>query len=138
MAHEPIPAELVEEFRFRLSAIISGRPIKIWIAKKHRHRVDTIASVGLAQAMPIRLFDHGSGFYLLGEGVTPDLLEPIHAVFLDFCRKVKDARDKNQLHRLDVRYRSVRATDPYWYNRLVMHYPFSPPQRRIREGEDSA
>lgn len=137
MPSDVVPEDIIREFKSRLSQIIHGRPIKIWIAKKNRHRVDTIASVGLSQPLPIRLFDHGSGFYLLGEGVTPDLLSPIHTAFEDFCRRVKDARDKNQLHRLDVRYRSVRASDPYWYNRLIMHYPFSPPQRRIREGEDS-
>lgn len=133
---DAIPEELLDEFKARLAHIISRRPIKIWIAKRNRHRIDTLASVGVSQPLPIRLFEHGAGFYLLGEGVTPDLLKPIHDAFLDFCRKVRDARDKNKLNRVDVRYRSVRTTDPYWYNRLIMHYPFSPPQRRIREGEE--
>jgi hypothetical protein len=136
MTSDAVPDEVINQFKANLSRIIARRPVKIWIAKRNRHRVDTVASVGLSQPLPIRLFARGAGFYLLGEGVPPDLLEPIHNAFLDFCRKVKDARDKNKLHRVDVRYRSVRATDPYWYNRLIMHYPFSPPQRRIREGEE--
>lgn len=137
MIHDEIPAHLIKEFTLGISQLIGNRTIKVWLARRKRHRVDTIASIGRPQPAPIRLFDHGSGFYLMGEGVTPDLLAPIHKIFVSFCRKVRDERDKNKLHQLDVRYRSVRAKDPYWYNRLVMHYPFSPPQRRVRQGEDS-
>ncbi len=135
MLIDPVPEEIVQWFVENITPVIKGKRIKIWLAKRSRHRVDTLAAVGLNQPYPIKLFDHGAGFYLFGEGVTPDMLAPIHKVFAEFCRRMKDAKSKNIRGRLEVNYRSVQQTDPYWYNRVVMHYPFSAPAHK-RRGED--
>jgi len=127
MLIEPVPDELVKEFERKMDALIHNQPIKIWLAKKRGHRVDALTAIGTAQPQPIKLFDHGAGFYLLGEGVTPELLSPIHAIFEYFCTSYKDACVKNNLHKMNMNYRSVREADPYWYNRLILHYPFAAP-----------
>lgn len=136
MLIDPVPDEIVQWFVEHINPVIKGKRIKIWLAKRSLHRVDTLAAVGLNQPYPIKLFDHGAGFYLLGEGITPDMFAPIHKVFAEFCRRMKEAKSKNKRHRLEVTYRSIQQTDPYWYNRLVMHYPFSAPQRRPHDGDE--
>ena len=127
MLIDPVPEPLVKEFRTEADKIIGKKKVKIWLTKKSGHRVDTLTTIGTAQKQPVKMFDHGAGFYLMGEGITPELLAPLHSIFASFCRKMKDHRDKNQFHRMELRYRSVHEADPYWYNRLVMHYPFAAP-----------
>ncbi|MFH0954126.1 MAG: hypothetical protein V1873_07335 [Verrucomicrobiota bacterium] len=110
------------QFEQDLKNLVADRPMKIWLARSNGHRIDTIVSVGTPQPEPIRLFDHMVGFYLLGEGVTPDLLAPIHKLFQDYCRRHKDAGKLNPTHRVVLHFRSSTAR---WPNRLLMHYPMT-------------
>jgi len=123
MLLHPVPKEIVDEFRTGAEQIVEGKPVKIWLAHRAGHRIDTLMSVGTSQAQPQKIFDHGAGFYLLGENVTPDLVSPIHSLFEVFCGKYMKFR-KSRPHKMDVRYRS-KHHDAFWYNRLFMHYPFS-------------
>lgn len=112
-------------FEQQLKDLLGIRPVKIWLARSNGHRLDTILSVGASQAEPIRLFDHMAGFYLLGEGVTTDLLAPIHEIFRGYCMRHKDAAKKNPTHRMVLQFRSSHT--PRWPNRLLMHYPLTSP-----------
>lgn len=125
MLLDPVSEELVKWFEAQIGKLIGGRQMKIWLAKSSGHRIDTLISIGTAQPEPIRLFDHMAGFYLLGEGVTPDLLSPMHAVFTEFCERHMHMKKQKGLHRTVVKYRSSHDEAHYWYNRLIMHYPFS-------------
>lgn len=113
-----------KRFEQQLKELVGARAIKIWLARSNGHRLDTILSVGPSQAEPIRLFDHIEGFYLLGEGVTTDLLAPIHEIFRDYCVRHKDSAKKNPTHRMVLQFRSSHAR---WPNRLLMHYPLTSP-----------
>lgn len=113
------------EFELALKNLIDERPMKIWLAKSSGQRLDTLASVGHAVPMPIQMFDHIEGFYLLGEGVPPDLLTPIHELFARYCRSHRDSAHRNPQHRVEVQYRSFEPEYPHIPNRLIMHYPFS-------------
>ena len=73
------------EFKAALEDLLLKHPAKIWLARSTGQRLDTLFSVGGAQGAPIHNFDHLNGFYLMGEGVTPDLLGPIHTLFVRFC-----------------------------------------------------
>ena len=106
MLIEPVPEELIQEFEQKMGALIHDQPIKVWLAKKRGHRVDALTAVGTAQPQPIKLFDHGAGFYLLGEGVTPEMLSPIHSIFEHFCTSYKQARGTNKLHRMTMKHRT--------------------------------
>lgn len=114
------PAEV--EFQRDVGQLIAGRSMKVWLARSTGLRIDTIVSVGDAQAQPIKVCDHIAGYYLFGEGVTPDLLSPLHKAFDTYCHNTRDRLKRKAIQRLNVRFTITRPTTP---SRLVMHYPFT-------------
>jgi hypothetical protein len=76
------------------------------------------------------MFDHIGGFYLLGEGISPDLVPKIHQVFSDYCM-THHAVEMRHSHEVSVEYQPGKGHPhlPSQHPRMVMHYPFSAPQR---------
>ena len=111
-------------FKAALVDLLRDHPAKVWLARSTGQRLDTLFSVGGAQGEPIRNFDHLNGFYLMGEGVTPDLLSPIHALFVRFCASHRtDATVHPHGRVIDLHYQHHAGTPARPV--LTLHMPFS-------------
>lgn len=111
------------EFKAALADLLRDHPAKVWLARSTGQRLDTLFSVGAAQGDPIRNFDHLNGFYLMGEGVTPDLLSPIHALFVRFCASHRtDATVHPHGRLIDLHYQHHAGTPARQV--LTLHMPF--------------
>ncbi|MFH0881277.1 MAG: hypothetical protein V2A34_16315 [Lentisphaerota bacterium] len=78
--------------------------------------------MGARSGEVFQIFDHVGGFYLVGEGIAPDMLAPVHSLFARYCRShtaVEKADRENPIH---VQYRSFAQHDQH---RLCMHFPAS-------------
>lgn len=123
--NEPKPIT-EREFEDRLRELIRGRPVKIWLARSAGGRLDTVFSVGAPQGEPIRNFDHLNGFYLLGEGVTPDLLPSLHELFTQYCWSHRAFQSVHPHGRVvDLRYRHLDSEDARGRHHLQIHIPLS-------------
>lgn len=117
--HEPLSEE---QFQREIERLLAAHPAKVWLARSNGHRLDVVFSVGASQPEPIHLFDQEEGFYLLGEGVPPESISAIHALFERYCRTHKGI----PLHLRDlpihVQYKSFghRHAHP---TRLTIRYP---------------
>lgn len=114
-----------EAFAAALRSLLAGRTTKVWLVKSAGGRLDTVFSVGTEQGEEIRNFDHLGGFYLLGEGVARDLVEPIHALFTRYCASHRAVVHTRPSHIIDMRYWDEWHTQKKERNRLVLHVPFS-------------
>ncbi len=113
------------EFKLKLADLLAGHPAKVWLARSAGHRLEVLFGVGEPQGLPVKNFDHLNGFYLMGEGVTPDLVAPLHNLFVWFCR---GHRSSSQVHPVGHVQDPRVAQHPhvnYHGNRLTLHSPFS-------------
>jgi len=126
MTKEPLVPNIltVEDFKKKLDDMVGARAIKIWLAKSVHGRLDTVFSVGDAQGMPIRHFDHIGGFYLLGENVPREMIDAIHDLFVLFCQANFTAH-RLERHFVDTRYRSYYDGGKRYREELLMHIPLS-------------
>lgn len=111
-------------FQRKLAMIIHGKAVKLWLAKSIHGRLDVIFSVGTAQGMPIMSVDHIGGYYLLGEGVTPEMLPLIHDLFTHYCR---DHYTSSRVRNISVKltYQTPFDTQHKAREEMVMHVPFA-------------
>lgn len=111
-------------FQRKLDRLIKDKPVKLWLAKSVNGRLDVVFSVGKAQGEPIMSVDHLGGFYLLGEGVPPELLPRIHELFTLYCR---DHYTASRVRKLNVNLKYQTAFDVQHKRReeMVMHVPFA-------------
>lgn len=117
------PAE--KAFEKELRALIGDRPVRVWLTISRAGRLDTLFAAGDAQGKPIRHFDHAGGFYLLGENITPDLLDPIHRLLLKYCQAQHRVLRANPLYAMNWQYRHFGFRTRKKKHELVMHIPFS-------------
>ena len=117
------PAE--QAFERELRALLGTRPVKVWLTISRSGRLDTLFSVGDAHGEPIRHFDHAGGFYLLGENISPDLLEPMHKLLLKYCHSQHRVLHENPLYVMNWQYRHFGFHGAQRKHELVMHIPFS-------------
>jgi hypothetical protein len=113
-----------EAFKLRLDRLVGKKPIKIWLAKSARGHIDVIFSVGDAQGVPIRNFDHIGGFYLMGENVPPEYIDRIHRWFVDFAM-INHTPHRIERHFIDVNYRKYLDGDRKYREELLMHVPLT-------------
>jgi hypothetical protein len=113
-----------EGFRRRLARLIGKKPIKIWLAKSARGRIDVVFSVGVAQGENIRNFDHIGGFYLMGQNVPPEYIERIHQWFLAYCRS-RFTPHRLERHYIDMSYRYYLDAQRRRQDELTLHVPLS-------------
>jgi hypothetical protein len=117
-----------KEFAARVRRLIAGKPVKIWLAKSAGGRLDTVFAAGVAQGEPIKNFDHIGGFYLLGEGVTPDLIPELHGLFTRYCSSHRALLKTHPGMRVvDLRYKHGLPPGEQQKHELVMHIPLSIP-----------
>ncbi len=64
------------------------------------------------------------GFYLLGEGVPPDKIDPIHDMLIDYCRTHYTPSRLN-LNYIDIRYRRYFWNKHRDRDELMMHVPLA-------------
>lgn len=111
-----------EEFRARLHELIAGRPVRITLQFSDGTHLHEIASVGTGHGAMAQIFDHVGGFYLVGEGVQPELLGPLHELFAQYCRTHRAVDDSERQNPIHVQYRSFSEHDQH---RMCMHFPSS-------------
>jgi hypothetical protein len=113
-----------KEFAEQLGKLLDGKSAKIWLAKSHGGRLDTVFSVGEAQGEAIHPFDHIGGYYLIGEGVPEDLYPAIHELFVRYCKTQSETyRDE---HMLPVEYHRRPPIKPApRHEQVIMHVPLS-------------
>lgn len=117
------------EFRKALLEVIGDAPAKIWVVRSIHGRLETVFAVGAAQAEPIKMFDHIGGLYLLGEGVTPEMLPKLHNLFERYCHSHPVPTRVVIQSGLSINYRSYTYPGPKQKNKIIMHVPFVPNPR---------
>ena len=120
---EPVWSAFTETaFHDRLHDLIAGRPVHITLLHSDGQHLHEVFSVGIGRGAPTHIFDHVGGFYLVGEGITPDLLAPAHELFERYCRAQETLTEAERQNPIHVEYRSFAHHDRH---RLCMHFPAS-------------
>lgn len=125
MDEQPEYGDAEREFQGALERLIGSRPIKVWLTISRQGRLDTLFSVGTAHGDTIRHFDHAGGFYLLGENIPPDLLDPIHKLLMEYCRSQHRLLHANTALVMNWQYRHFGFHPAPGRHHLVMHVPFA-------------
>jgi hypothetical protein len=122
MHEQPEPGLSEEEFEAELRELVGDKSVKLWLARSNGARFDVVFSIGVAQGEPIHMFDHMEGFYLFGEGVSPDLLPGMHDLFARYCRTHRAVPFHHPDQALVMRYRSF-GHGRHRPHRVSLHYP---------------
>jgi len=123
MTTESFDVKQEAELKKKIEALARGRRVKIWLVQSDGALIDVRFSVGEELEEPPKLFDYAGGFYLLGEGVPPELLGALHRAFEEFCSGHGAVPEHSRHGPIVVHYRSFPPPHPEHRHRVTMHYP---------------
>ena len=116
-----------DEFQARLHELTAGQSVGLTLQHSDGTHLYTLFDIGTGYGHRSELVEHQGGYYLVGEGVPPELLGPIHDLFVRYCRS-HGADSKAHVH---LHYKSFFK---HHAHQMRMHFPtrsgkFHPPFR---------